>query len=817
MRVVFLAVGVVIATACADLPQVEHGTCGNLVLETGEDCDTPHADPFVCRSCKFDCTTTSCPTGYGCGADFVCRKPTGSFDLAGPDIPVDAQRLEAADFDGDHRADVVAETIAEFRVHYFDGRADPTRTFSVLGAAPHVTSALGSKPLATLATSIGSNVAVWRGQRDRTLATTLYPALAVAPFITEARVFVTDVLPPVAGPRFIADEYMLGITFGMGATLSLGTFDPFKQPFFAWNLPLAQVIGPVFGRFFNFSNCDTMVFAYSGSTQVQFFPLCNGAGQANTGGASIVTHTTFGIGTIVAGLINADTIPDLAMQSTAGHAIEIAYGNGIGFEFFSHLVPSPQPIGALLAVGDVDGDSLPDWVESAGVHLSTSNDQIAIPALLTKAMILDANADGLKDIVAIGPGGAFFVFGTGTPLLTTSFRALDGTPKQLVISDFDGDKIQDVLVGTDLGGQSAKLWIQWGREKQFPEAPVAVGSLVGSAIEDMAAGIVGPYLEGSTTGAAIAPILSRRLDTQTLEAPVLFGSPSRVLQSPFGITRFTPMDEQRGNVLAIIAGHFGTDHEGLVFVTQDNDQSAISHAIRLWGVPSTGDAQLDPSALARAAQPLPLAMPAATLDPRRFDVPLGAAVDLDGDGTDEVVLLAPPDATVDGRRGALLVVRVGADAEMPASQDIGAALKGTKPVWTLHAADVDGDGRKDVLLLLTDSIDHWVVRVLFNRGDGTLDVGRAVDVVLPDEDVPLDVATIRTDPNTTRRALAIGGAAGVYLLPWTGSSFGAAQNLSSAGATTIAAGDVDGDGVEDLVVGREGTVSVWFQRAAGEK
>src|SRR5581483_8891519 len=140
--------------------------------------------------------------------------------------------------------------------------------------------------------------------------------------------------------------------------------------------------------------------------------------------------------------------------------------------------------------------------------------------------------DGSVDVIAIGTGGVTFVFGSSSSVLTPSFRALDGTPKFLLVSDFDGDRIQDILVSTDLG-DSANLWVQWGRERQFPEPPVFVGSLAGSRIEDLSGGIIAPFLGGIASGAAIAPLLSRRTDTNQLEAPVLLGSASRVLQSPF--------------------------------------------------------------------------------------------------------------------------------------------------------------------------------------------------------------------------------------------------------------------------------------------
>ena len=65
-----------LACACADLTPVAQGTCGNGVLDPGEDCDLP--DQAVCSQCSYTCG--NCPAGYVCSArDQLCHAPTGVF------------------------------------------------------------------------------------------------------------------------------------------------------------------------------------------------------------------------------------------------------------------------------------------------------------------------------------------------------------------------------------------------------------------------------------------------------------------------------------------------------------------------------------------------------------------------------------------------------------------------------------------------------------------------------------------------------------------------------------------------------------------
>ena len=72
--------------ACTDLPQLERGSCGNRIVEPelGEFCDGSDGcgQPDGDYGCQWHCDEQSCPAGYSCGSDNVCRQPTHSFDAA---------------------------------------------------------------------------------------------------------------------------------------------------------------------------------------------------------------------------------------------------------------------------------------------------------------------------------------------------------------------------------------------------------------------------------------------------------------------------------------------------------------------------------------------------------------------------------------------------------------------------------------------------------------------------------------------------------------------------------------------------------------
>jgi hypothetical protein len=77
--------------ACADLPDIDPDTCGNLVVDLEEDCDgfgladgdgTVCAEPGDDNECFFVCGAEggACPQGWGCGSG-RCRA-SGLFDRA---------------------------------------------------------------------------------------------------------------------------------------------------------------------------------------------------------------------------------------------------------------------------------------------------------------------------------------------------------------------------------------------------------------------------------------------------------------------------------------------------------------------------------------------------------------------------------------------------------------------------------------------------------------------------------------------------------------------------------------------------------------
>lgn len=833
-----VATALLALTACADLPRIGAGQCGNGVVEPPESCDTFAPDaasscrpPGTVGACHLDCrlrtdgTRPACPTGWGCNAEGICLKPTGEF-VPLPEIDVGAATsLLAGDFDGDGRADVITREPMDalgrtrLRVHYFgpDGTPDETRDFPKPSATPAIVDLTEDGRSDLVFTD--SRVGVLLGRGDRSLVPETFSSYrfrdARARIISVFDEWMTNVpavatLTAIDGTPGLYVPDQNGLMRAMGGPL-LTVED------LAGDLVTGDVIeGP------QSSPCRELVMAAREATSFWLVDTCTRAPA--TGAVSwrdraewwtIPLDPPAAIDTapLVADM-NADGHLDVLVS--AGGKRYVSYGDG------QRLAPAtpytlavagqaPREIPMPLAAGDFTGDGAVDFVFEDHLLLSRPAPSGLVPiytppyvnrsAPWTVARIADFNGDGRPDVVAASRDwlGADFFNGTGTDMPTTFAIPTQHPVVMLDVGDFDGDLIDDLALVERASAPSEEdtVSIAFGSLAGPPVAPVPVSRMRQiEQLSQFADRDVGSLMVASTetVNGAKEGVLAW-----------LEGSGDRVPFAPYQLV----VTVAEGTVfsaaaLGVAVGEFAVrGRRDVLAMATEGDPAAFDD--HFWLLP----APLDPTnAAKRIGGSLDRRLRPIVASGFRLRIAVAAAsADFDGDGRDEAVWAMPAD---EDQSCGVTFTAVRPDGAL------GVAAGGTMYVDEpclapqLATLDADADGAPDVALLTggPGAPDRKLL-VFWNDGQGGFSASSAARIGAA-SDSPQQFSVLAALPDRPIGfAYVTADRAAVVTATGTPRQFSPPKMVAALqGGTGIAAGDVDGDGVVDLALASRGNLRV---------
>ena len=862
---------------CVDLPAIERGTCGNRIVEAGEDCDS-YEKGFVCRApgsdfeCRFDCTPTdsdpnrTCPIGYGCGSDGVCRSATGELELLGSQATEAPFLMLLADLDGGGTDDIVAAARSGTTVFHTgrDGVIQSSLLLSNLPSVPAVAQLTEDTIADVLLGYLAlTGVGVMQGQRDGALLATAYAPYRSEPYDL-AYVFAMEAIPTLLGEFASGDELIVYHDSQLTDAFA-------AAPIMATPRDVTRLAGsPVVGKLAQDLACEQVVLAYRDASAVDVLsPCAGGLGDVryNHQAGSLEPELVFPSVTLADGatveqpgarltLLNDDDQLDLMVFTSEG--VQFAFGMGDGhFNSLPILASDAEPDDSTISVDfsldgpdatlleatDLNDDGAVDFITPRFIALSTTlGNEVEYGGVANygtpwdTTLIADFNGDGRRDVVTASTQSTRLQLHTvsaGGEMATYEVQ-LSGAPHHTALGDFDGNGIYDVVYAREAGDDADQdvLFALFGEPFSVFAPEVSLGRL--HAIESLVPMQI-PFMPDAIDDlvAVLEPDSKGRRDVA-----MFFGRTSRRLESPFSFV----LDDQDAQVVAVAAGDVdGDEHADVCATTYLTDSG--NTRMDLWMVPSTGDAELAADEVRHARLPEDISTIGGRL----------VSVDLDQDGVSEMLLVGP--TLEDPPRGAFTVARFQDDDVVlddpqytdevflhDSSGQVSLANVGQERPRSglpgdetdVLTADVDGDGDSDVLALGVDVEQQERVLVVVPNDDGSLDVrGRRVIREVTDGTttmplpVPCPFAIIEADADPEPE-VAIGLYGQVVVLnldlesemlvarralPMRENNVSDGASSSSAGGaerfTALAAGDVDGDGVEDLAAGTLSGIDVY--------